>query len=535
MALFELKNFSFKYPLGQEDVLKDVNLIVEKGEFITICGTSGSGKTTLMRHLKPVLAPHGEKKGEVLYEGKDITTLDLRTQASKIGYVLQNPDNQIVTDKVWHELAFGLENLGYDTAEIRLKVGEMASFFGIQHWFHKKVTELSGGQKQLLNLASIMVMQPEVIILDEPTSQLDPVGAINFLDTIKKINRELGITILIAEHRLEEVLPMSDRVWVIDHGKLLIDAKPEQAGRQLKEMKHSMFYAMPSPMQIASHVMKDEYPLTIREGRQSIERYFKNREIRVRRLDKNYKPISDKKAIELKHVYFKYEKEGPDLICDLSLTIHEGEFYGLLGGNGTGKTTTLNLIGGMLKPHHGKINRTKKRIVILPQNPQALFVKKTVLEELLDLGQDKDIMQSVIQLTHMEHLLKAHPYDLSGGEQQRLGLAKILLLEPEILLLDEPTKGMDAHFKRELAQILKELTKKGVTILMVSQDIEFCAEYVDRCGMFFNGDLISEAPSNLFFSKNSFYTTSSNRMSRSIFENGVTIKDVITLWEQNIL
>lgn len=533
MALFKLKDFSFKYPFGEDYALKRINLTIEKGEFITICGDSGSGKTTLMRQLKPVLAPHGEKEGEILYEERDINRLDLREQASKIGYVLQNPDNQIVTDKVWHELAFGLESLGYDAAEIRLKVGEMASFFGIQHWFHKKVIELSGGQKQLLNLASIMAMQPEVIILDEPTSQLDPVGAINFLDTIKEINRDLGITILIAEHRLEEILPMSDRVFVIDGGKLLIDATPTQAGRLLKEMNHPMFYAMPSPMQIVSHMVQDEYPLTIREGRQSIERYFKNKEIRVSRLEKSYKPASDKKAIEFKHVYFKYEKEGPDIISDLSFSVNEGEFYGLLGGNGTGKTTTLNLVGGMLKPHHGKINLAKKRIVTLPQNPQALFVKKTVLEDLKDIAKDKDAIDRVTKLTHMAYLLKAHPYDLSGGEQQRLALAKILLLEPEILLLDEPTKGMDAYFKRQLAQILRELTSKGVTILMVSHDIEFCAQYVDRCGMFFNGDLISEAPSNIFFSRNSFYTTGSNRMSRFVFENGVTIKDVITLWEKN--
>lgn len=438
-----------------------------------------------------------------------------------------------MTDKVWHELAFGLESLGCATSEIRLRVGEMASFFGIQHWFHKKVTELSGGQKQLLNLASIMAMQPEVIILDEPTSQLDPVGAVNFLDTIKKINRDLGITILVAEHRLEEILPMSDRVLVMDEGEVLIDDTPSKAGKALKEMNHPMFYAMPSPMQIVSQVIENEYPLTIRAGRQSIERYFKNKEIKTPRLEKAYVSVSDKKVIEFKHVYFKYEKEGPDIISDLSFSVSQGEFYALLGGNGTGKTTTLNLVGGMFRPHHGKVNVAEKKVVTLPQNPQALFVKKTVLEDLKDMTNDLEAIKEMTELTNMNTLLQAHPYDLSGGEQQRLALAKILLLKPQILLLDEPTKGMDAYFKKHLAQILRRLTDKGMTILMVSHDIEFCAAYVDKCGLFFNGSLITQAPSNAFFSHNSFYTTSSNRMSRFVFENGVTIKDVITLWEKN--
>lgn len=533
MALFELKDFSFKYPGGEIMALQKISLVIGRGEFITLCGGSGSGKTTLMRQLKPVLAPHGEKQGEILYEGQPIESLDMRQQASKIGYVLQNPDNQIVTDKVWHELAFGLESLGYSNSEIRLRVGEMASFFGIQHWFYKKVTELSGGQKQLLNLASIMAMQPEVIILDEPTSQLDPVAAVNFLDTIKKINRELGITIIMAEHRLEEILPMSDRIIVLDEGKIIIDDTPQNGGKQLKLIQHPMFCAMPSPMQIVSEVLEGEYPLTIREGRQSIERYFKEKEIQYPRLEKDYKPTSNEKAIEFKHVYFKYEKDGPDVISDLSFSVAKGEFYALLGGNGTGKTTTLNLVNQLFKPHHGKVRITKSHVVTLPQNPQALFVKKTVLEDLEDMEKDGEQIEKIAKLTDIQKVFASHPYDLSGGEQQRVALAKMLLLKPEILLLDEPTKGMDAYFKAHLAKTLRRLTEKGMTILMVSHDIEFCAQYVDKCGMFFGGNLISEAPSNAFFSKNSFYTTSSNRMSRFVFENGVTIKDVIALWKKN--
>ena len=171
--------------------MNHINLTIEKGQYVTVCGRSGSGKTTLLKHLKSVLTPYGNKEGEILFEGEPLSRADLRTQSSKIGYVMQNPDNQIVTDKVWHELAFGLESLGMDQKTIRLRVAEMASYFGIQGWFHKNVSELSGGQKQLLNLASIMAMQPSVLILDEPTSQLDPIAASDFLNTVRKINQEL--------------------------------------------------------------------------------------------------------------------------------------------------------------------------------------------------------------------------------------------------------------------------------------------------------------------------------------------------------
>jgi len=568
MAAFTIKNLTFYYPLKEVPALKNVNLSVEYGEFVTICGKSGCGKSTLLRNLKSVLAPHGKKEGEILFYGRNLSDVDMREQSKRIGYVLQNPDNQIVTDKVWHELAFGLESLGYDTKTIRLRVAEMASFFGIQSWFMKNVSELSGGQKQLLNLASIMAMQPDILILDEPTSQLDPISAGDFLETVKKINREIGTTVIMTEHRLEDVLPMSDRAVVLDKGSVLLDDTPQNVGEALAEMKHDMYLAMPSPMQIFAGVGKvgDAHcPITVRDGRNWLTQVFQEmeikyhsvedpKEIKMRTLLKERKYKEDI-AIQLKDVWFKYSKDDPDVIKDLSLTILKGQMYCIVGGNGTGKTTTLTLMSGINKPYRGKVQLFGKDIGkysdkelfsgligVLPQNPQSLFVEKTVRLDLLEILDRKPLsreekeskVKAVAELIQIEELLDMHPYDLSGGEQQRAALGKVLLLEPEILLLDEPTKGIDSHFKAKLAEILQKLLDKKVTIVIVSHDIEFCAKYGDLCAMFFDGNIVTTNTPNLFFSGNSFYTTAANRMSRHIFDNAVTTKDVIYLCQQNL-
>lgn len=542
MEIFNIKDLNFTYPSKNKKALKNIKLNIQKGEFITLCGQSGCGKTTLIKHLKTVLTPYGEKNGKVIFMNKDLEQVQLRKQTEKIGYVLQNPDQQIVTDKVWHELAFGLESLGYKTDEIRLKVAEMASYFGIQDWFYKSVNELSGGQKQLLNLASIMVMSPDVLILDEPTSQLDPIGAVNFLETIKKINSDLGTTIIITEHRLEEILPMTDRVIVMDHGEIIADSSPKKVCKLLKEKEHEMFEAMPSSIRILGEINNNLMPLTIREGRNEIEKFFKDKEVKYKFIEDKFISHKKEKIIQVKEVNFRYDKKGKDILKNLDFTIYKGEFYAIVGGNGTGKTTTLSVLNGIIKPYSGKVKVLSNKCVTLPQNPQTLFVKKTVDEDLKEVFTDKTMLSKEIddkiniisELVDIKEFMQSHPYDLSGGEQQRVALAKVLLLEPEILLLDEPTKGLDAHFKIKLANILKKLNKKGITIVMVSHDIEFCANYADRCGLFFSGNVVTENSTNKFFSGNSFYTTSSSRMTRSIFKNAITVKDVIKLWKKNI-
>ena len=350
----EIEHFSFYYPERTEKVLDDLTLTVEQGEFLVLCGPSGCGKSTLLRQLKTVLAPHGRRLGSIRFEGCPLEELDQREQSAGIGFVQQDPENQIVTDKVWHELAFGLESLGYDTPTIRRRVAEMASFFGIQTWFYKNVTELSGGQKQLLNLASIMAMQPSVLILDEPTSQLDPIAAADFLATLGKINRELGTTVVLTEHRLEDAFLLASRVAVMDRGRLLCTGSPAEVGAILRGAGHSMFLAMPTPMRIWASAPDagGHCPVTVREGRDWLTGFADGHPLGELPAESRH-VYPDEPAITAEGLWFKYEKELPDVVKGLSLTVRRGEFLALLGGNGTGKTTSLKLLSGLQKPYRG--------------------------------------------------------------------------------------------------------------------------------------------------------------------------------------
>ena len=580
MNLVEIKDFGFSYPESSRKVLEHVNLNIKEGTLNVIMGRSGCGKSTLLRQLKSVLAPAGEKEGEILYRNIPLRDTDHRTQSQEIGFVMQNPDNQIVTDKLWHELAFGLESLGYDNATIRLRVAEMASYFGIQKWFYKNVSELSGGQKQLLNLASVMAMHPSLLILDEPTSQLDPIAASDFLETVKKINRDIGTTVLLTEHRLQDIIPYADQVFVMDEGTLFMEGTPREIGTKLKEQHHGMFLSMPVPMQIyAGTESALTCPLTVSEGRQWIREYIEEKGIKKEQIQQANQRLEKKgeknenettgffghfkrqkentpPAIQMKDVWFRYEKDSPDVIQDLSLEVKKGEFYALVGGNGTGKSTTLSLLGRVHQPYSGRIYLDGKDLRsfsdrelycgylgVMPQNPQSIFLKKTVLEDLysvvggkkekpsseypISMKKEKAI-EGIVSLTHLEGLLERHPYDLSGGEQQRLALAKVLLLRPKILLMDEPTKGMDAEYKEELGSILKKLQSHGMTIFMISHDVEFVAEYADTTGLFFEGNVVTSKKTRDFFAGNNFYTTAANRMARGLFPEAVTGKDVVS-------
>lgn len=536
MDTFEIQNLTFSYPEQARSALEDLSLTVKQGEFLVLCGPSGCGKSTLLRQLKTVLAPHGRRTGEIRFEGRPLDELDLREQSQRIGFVQQSPENQIVTDKVWHELAFGLESLGCDTPTIRRRVAEMASFFGIQTWFYKNVTELSGGQKQLLNLASVMAMQPSVLILDEPTSQLDPIASADFLATVGKINRELGTTVILTEHRLEDAFPLATRVAVMDQGKLLCTGTPDEVGAVLKDAGHEMFLAMPTAMRVWAAVENDSpCPVTVREGRDWLGGFAAGHALEPLPAERKY-TYPEEVAVEAKDLWFKYEKDLPDVVKGLTLSVRRGEFLALLGGNGTGKTTSLKLLAGLLKAYRGEVS-VRGSVGVLPQNPQALFVKKTVREDLYEILNGKEISDAqkdgkvahAVAVCRLEELLDRHPYDLSGGEQQRAALAKILLLDPDILLMDEPTKGLDAEFKQTFAEILQVLLGRGVTILMVSHDIEFCARHAHRCALFFDGSIVTEAPPRAFFSGNNFYTTSANRMARSLVPEAVTAEDVIAV------
>ena len=556
MEKIKVDNLSFSYPKSDKLALESVSLSIKESEFVVLCGKSGCGKSTLLRHLKKSMNPYGNKLGSVCFDGEEIEDMNDRDAASKIGYVQQNPDNQLVTDKVWHELAFGLESLGYSNSVIKRRVAEMASYFGIQTWFRKSVSELSGGQKQLLNLASVMAMQPEILILDEPASQLDPIAARDFLSTVHRLNRELGVTIVISEHRLEEIFPLADRAIVMDEGRIIANAKPGEVAIQLagsggEESVHPMYYGMPPVMKLFPKELvrwQDSLPMTLREGRILMEKLFENGTLKlkdgeVHNTVEGKEAAIGRPAIKLKNLYFRYAKNSDDVLRGLSLEIEEGRLHCLLGGNGSGKSTTLKAICGIIKPQSGKVKLADNlRAAMVPQNPQALFTEISCEEEVLEgmCYQKLEIEEKVrrteemLKLMEIEHLRKANPYNLSGGEQQRLALAKVMVSNPDILLLDEPTKGLDPFFKQTLGRILRSLCKENKTIFMVSHDIEFCAEFGDRCSMFFDGEIATSGSSKEFFSGNNFYTTVENKLTRKWCEGIITGEEARS-WIRSLL
>lgn len=541
MQTFTITDLSFTYPTESVPALQNVSLSIEAGSFTVLCGRSGCGKSTLLRQLKPILQPHGTQTGSILFEGKSLSSLSQRTQSARIGFVLQNLDAQLVTDKVWHELAFGLESLGLSTPVIRRRVAEIASFFGIQNWFYKPVCELSGGQKQLVNLASVMALEPSVLLLDEPTSQLDPIAATDFLSTLGRINRELGTTIILSEHRLEDALALSTNVVFLERGRILDTGTASEVGSRLKAAGSDMFSAMPVPMRIYAGVPNDlPCPVTVAQGRQWLQAFSETHPLcpvpPAAPSEKREGPA----AVELDEAFFRYDKQSPDVVKALTLRAYPGELLAILGGNGTGKSTTMGLISGIHRAYRGKVSvlgtapqEVSGKIALLPQDPQTLFVKNTVIEDLLSVLDDaprdrrKALALEKARLCELMELLERHPYDLSGGEQQRAALCKVLLREPEVLLLDEPTKGLDAEFKRVFARMIRRLCARGVCVIMVSHDAEFCASYASRCAMFFDGAIVAEGTPREFFSSGSFYTTSASRMARGLLPGAITPEDVI--------
>lgn len=533
MEILKIENLKFTYPLCDEPAVNNVTLSVKRGEFIGVCGATGCGKTTLLRLLKREIAPVGDVGGNVFFEGTPINDLSDERSACDIGFVMQNPEHQIVADKVWHELAFGLENMNIPQSETARRVAETAAYFGIEDWFDKNVCELSGGQKQLLNLASVMIMRPKILILDEPTSQLDPIAAAEFTATLKKLNRELALTVIIAEHRLEDIIPECDRLLVLDSGGVLAFDTPQKVIEKLPD-NSPILNLMPSAVRLYKRVGgRGEVPLSVRQGRNFVENGFKNVVKTVTVSDYSH---GESCALEFSNTFFRYGRNLPDVLCGLSLKVYEGEIFCLLGGNGSGKTTALSAAAGLIKPYSGKISVFGKRIesyknqslyreclAMLPQDVQTVFLKNTVREEIGNAEPPFDISR----------LYSKHPYDLSGGEQQLLALAKVLSGNPRILLADEPTKGLDANAKQELIKIIKKLKSDGVTVVIVTHDVEFAAQCADRCALFFRGKTVSCGVPNDFFAKNSFYTTAISRMTSGYYGNAVTVDDAVALCALN--
>lgn len=554
MEILSIENLSFSYTDRTEKAIDSLSLSVKKGEFLVICGRSGCGKTTLLRLIKKELSPNGTLTGDLLYKGTPISQMSERDSAQKIGFVLQDPEKQLVTDRVWHELAFGLESLGTKSDTIRAKVGEIAEFFGIDSLMDRSVDSLSGGQKQLVCLASVMVMSPEILLLDEPISRLDPIAASNLVSVLTRINRELGTTVIVAEHKLDELFAVADRVGVLESSRLLSFGSPREVCVELAKCGTDFFKAAPTAARIAVGVGDDlndhsisDLPITVREG-QLFMADFPHALLADEPSKDGFDPWDT--AISAKNVFFRYDKDGRDILRDLSLDVRVGEIYSIVGGNGTGKSTLLKNLAGVEKSVRGKIeifgkdiNKYSKsalyhhNIAYLPQSISAVFTSETVREELLDIctvmGNSKEDAERNIDLISkklsIDKLLDVHPYDLSGGEMHKAALAKILLTKPRILLLDEPTSGIDAIAKSTFGEILKSVRSEGTAVIIVTHDLDFAAETSDRCALFFGGNIVSTDTTRAFFSQNAFYTTEASRISRSVFDGAVTVGDVISL------
>lgn len=631
MNAITVNHLTFSYRDNDSFSLRNVSFTVSKGEIILIIGESGCGKTTLLKHLKPAFVPDGIRNDdwEILYHGVKAEQLSEKEQAFSVGYVGQQVEASQVTDKVWHELAFGLESLSWTQERMQLRVAEMTAFFGLESVFHKRLSDLSGGQKQLVNLASVMAMEPELLILDEPTSQLDPKSASEFFRMIRKIHDEIGTTIVMTEHRLEEIFPMASRVMVLEAGRVIRLGTAEDVCGFLYREGMSLFRAMPTAARLyyglgygkAGYFDENEEsqnatgrnfntaggiengcdehgtpcdceklwfvdakdkcsdacsaPLTVSEGRVWLERCMEHEALvcsvgetvlmqkecgsrdnsfvpndpgkqgkpsMLQALGKQGKTFAPRESwkqmkdpvLQADELWFRYEKDGADVLKACSIDLYKGRITAVLGGNGAGKSTLLHVLAGQLTPYLGRVKNAGASIGVLPQNPQVMFAGKTVAEELglthiicnqniakTDIG-----MSKLLDFFDLRDCLKQHPFDLSGGQMEKLALCKLAAADYDILLLDEPGKGMDYAFKEKLGIYLREMVSRGKTIFLVSHDVEFTAKYADTCGMFFDGHIVSLTDARSFFLNNMFYTTAVRRMCRGLLD-AVIVEDVL--------
>ena len=552
MALYQADHLSFSYPQAKQETLKQLDFEIQTGEFIVVAGATGSGKTTLLRLFKPELTPTGQLSGALLYHDQPLSHLAATTAAAEIGFVQQQPETQLVTNRVWAELAFGLENLGLPPMEIRSRVGEIAHFFGIQTWFQRQTTDLSGGEKQILNLAATVILRPQVLILDEPTASLDPVTATHFIQMLVRLNQELNTTIIIAEHRLEELLSVADRLFVLEAGQLTLVKAPHELTVDLlaQNSSPSLRLNLPVATQLAFDLnLAQPLPLNVKEGLAFLTSHFvaladASEQIEV--------TTAKRKLVELQEVFFKYERNGPDVLSGLDFTLYEGEIFALVGGNGAGKSTFLKLMAGLLAPYQGKRHvkgggslwRTRQsqslKVGYLPQAVRALFLMPTVVADFQVMAAQQGISATAFPAWfaeiqrefELEAFRDQHPYDLSGGERQKVALAKILSGQPEVIFLDEPTKGLDGEQKRAFGQRLKELAAAGQTICLITHDLDFAAAVATRCGLFFDGKVTATNPPTRFFSDNYFYTTAASRLSRAFIPTVVTGPALLTACQE---
>lgn len=504
--MYKIENFSFTYP-EEGRVIKNISFGVNEGDFLVISGKSGCGKTTLLKHLKPSLKPKGEVDGLIILDE------EIEKDDTKIGFVFQNPNDQIVMDKVWHEIAFGLENTTTPLKQMKRRVGEIVNYFNLQNIINKDTQSLSGGEKQLVNLASIMVMNPKVILLDEATAQLDPVNREEFIKILKQINDDFNVTIIFVEHQLEGLLNVANRLIVMDEGKIVIDDDIKNAVNEML-VKEIFVESLPNYVRVSS--LTDELCLSVKDARNALSD-FDDFDI------KDTEDVDTGILMEIRDLNFGHD----DIILkDLDLDIKQNEIFSIVGANGSGKSSFIRCIAGLVK-FQGKITKIGyvDKIGYLPQDPTTLFLSDKVIDDLLVVDESMKSVELQLENLGISDLKEKHPFDLSGGQRQLVALAKVLLTKPQLLLLDEPTKGIDAFSKEHLAALIRGLSKH-MTIVVASHDLEFVAKISDRVAMIFNGKMESADTMRQFFSNNIFYTTTINKIMRQNNSEVVLLEDL---------
>ena len=528
MPAIEVRSLSFAYPDADAAVLEGLDWSVPQGAFALLVGGTGSGKSTLLSLLKPEIAPAGERTGDARVLGENVADMDVRASAERVGYVFQDPENQIVCETVWHEMAFGLENLGVSRDEMRRRVAETSYFFGLEDWLHRDTDTLSGGRKQLLSLAAVLALRPRVLLLDEPTSQLDPVAEKNFLHALFRVNRELGCTVVVATHQPRPMLEYATRAYRIEGGCICKVADIASLGHReelfsgevsgwgaSRRAKNGVFSS-------ASGQLGSLGPRGGAPGAKKGLKSGKSAEFEVQILSQDDSGVPSRvggsrilqkmhggSATTLSEGWFRYDRASGWVLRGLDASFSAGAVHAVVGGNGCGKSTMLSVLAKTAKLQRGRMVRGAVSAALLPQNPKALLVAETVRDELMEwastCGYDENLARERAAQLGLDGLETHHPYDLSGGQRQLLALAKLLLIGPELLLLDEPTKGLDLESRRIIARALRDHVKAGGTVIMATHDLDFAEQVADDVAMMFDGEIACMEPPAEFFADNVFY------------------------------
>lgn len=546
MPLYKVENLTYYYPEAEKAALNDITLEIEEGEFILVAGGSGSGKSSLARALAGLIPDFygGRVGGKVYFQGQDIRTMDRGKLAREVGMVFQDPEKQIVQTYVEAEIAFGLENLGLDNEEMQRRVAEVVCFMNLEQIRGAFTVNLSGGQKQKLALASVLAMQPRVLVLDEPTSQLDPVSAEDILNLVKRLNEEMGFTVIIIEQRLERCYHLADRILLMEKGKIACDGSAREVARKTSR-EDSPF--LPPVARFFAGIEAPSLPLTVKEGRKllrsfvNIERALAARPASGKVGGSTADLLARGSTICLKNLWFTYPG-GQEVLKDVSLDVREGEFVAVLGENGAGKSTMLRQLTGLLRPDRGSVQvlgkdvgrngfkEVRRHTAYLSQNPNDYLFQDTVEEELLftlkNYGlADTSIVDEMLGRFRLARYRRINPRDLSSGERQRVALASVLVMSPGLIILDEPTRGVDFRLKAELGRFLQQEAEKGRTVIVVTHDVEFAAEYAGRIVMMSSGRVVSDGGKHEVLGKSVFYSPQLGKMCRGICDGVLTFSE----------